>query len=627
MRSVRGRLTLALAAAGLVVVACPPGAGAEDASGTADAERELAERYAPVMMLVEQDESCGPGEPYQPSDVDALFDNSSVALRGPWTERDLITVGPSAETLGAGLSGYEMDLPPDPLDPGCDYEKMAQQIWPSGSQATVYAHVATQTGYDDRIALQYFFYYPFNDYNNKHESDWEKIQIEFPAANAAVALVTGPDLVVYAQHYGSERADWDAEKLEKVAETHPVVYVSAGSHSSQFGEELTLGRNAQQGLGCDTTLGPLRTVEPVVATIPSDPEAAEAAYPWIGYEGHWGEVGPKRFYEGPTGPNRKQMWTRPFTFSAKARASSAAVPGADLPGESATEFFCSAVAGGSNLFLRFTSNPAPVLGVGGLLLVLIVWLVRRTSWRTTTPFPLRQDRSTGEILTAATSVLRHHPLRFLGIALPPLVLAALSAVLLSPLTPDGPWTRGAGTAAGVLEVLALVLAQAAVARTLLRLDERHDEGPAASPAKSAGLRAGLLLVTLLVWGVLLAGLSVTIYLVPLALVCLVLWLLWIPVVQVEGVRPLRALLRSTRLVRRRLVGLAIVTALFVSVSSLLGGVIATLALLWVPAPFDVINLIPTLVPALVWPLASLIICYAYFSGRARLQAGVDVASG
>ncbi len=614
-----GRLALLLAAGGLVAVACPLAANAQDDSEdvSLEAERELAQRYAPVMMLVKQDEACGPGEPYQPSDVDALFDSTSVALRGPWTERDLITVGPAAQDLGAGLDGYEIDLPPDPLDPGCDYEKLARTLWPGDSPATIYSHVATQIGHEGRIALQYFFYYPFNDYNNKHESDWEKIQLEFPVADAAAALESEPDLVVYAQHYGSERAEWDADKLEKVDDTHPVVYVSAGSHSSQFGEELTLGRNAQQGFGCDTTLGPLRAVEPVVATIPSDPEAAEAAYPWIGYLGHWGEVGPKRFYEGPTGPNRKQMWTKPFTFSAKARASSAAVPGAELPGESATEFFCSAVAGGSDLFLRFTDNPAPVLGLGALVLLAITWLVRRTSWSSSTPFPLHQDRSTGEILAAATSVLKSHPLRFLAIGLPPLALAALSAVLLSPLTLNGPGVRVAGTVAGVLEVLALVAAQAIVARTLLRLDSDERVDQDAPPLGQVRLRPGLLLMTLIVWGGLLAGLSVTLYLAPVALVCLVLWLLWIPIVQVEGVRPLRALLRSAHLVRKRFVAIAVVTGLFVSVASLLGGVIATLALLWVPAPFDVINLIPTLVPALVWPLASLTICFAYFSGRPR----------
>ena len=47
-------------------------------------ERALAERFAPVVRLVEQPEECGPGEPYEPFDVDVLFGEQTVALRGPW---------------------------------------------------------------------------------------------------------------------------------------------------------------------------------------------------------------------------------------------------------------------------------------------------------------------------------------------------------------------------------------------------------------------------------------------------------------------------------------------------------------------------------------------------------------
>ena len=47
-------------------------------------KQALAERFAPVVRLVEQVEECGTGEPYKPMDVDVLFDEPTVALRGPW---------------------------------------------------------------------------------------------------------------------------------------------------------------------------------------------------------------------------------------------------------------------------------------------------------------------------------------------------------------------------------------------------------------------------------------------------------------------------------------------------------------------------------------------------------------
>ena len=36
-----------------------------------------------------------------------------------------------------------------------------------------------------KVALQYWFFYPFNDFNNTHEGDWEMIQLVFDAPDAA----------------------------------------------------------------------------------------------------------------------------------------------------------------------------------------------------------------------------------------------------------------------------------------------------------------------------------------------------------------------------------------------------------------------------------------------------------
>ena len=79
------------AALGLAVV---PAAAADLADETA-----LAEKFAPVVRLVEQEEECGPGEPYEPMDVDALFGDSTVALRGPWNAFDLVKIGPTAADI------------------------------------------------------------------------------------------------------------------------------------------------------------------------------------------------------------------------------------------------------------------------------------------------------------------------------------------------------------------------------------------------------------------------------------------------------------------------------------------------------------------------------------------------
>ena len=68
------------------------------------------------MRLVEQAEDCGPGEPFVPTDVDTLLGNDTVALRGPWDTDDLVTIAPSADDLGKGLTGYHLDFPGNPLE-------------------------------------------------------------------------------------------------------------------------------------------------------------------------------------------------------------------------------------------------------------------------------------------------------------------------------------------------------------------------------------------------------------------------------------------------------------------------------------------------------------------------------
>jgi hypothetical protein len=87
-----------------------------------------------------------------------------------------------------------------------------------------YAHVSKEPGFPDKLALQYWFFYVFNDWNNLHEGDWEMIQLVFDASTAAHALQRAPVEVGYSQHEGAERADWEDGKLERLGATHPVVH-------------------------------------------------------------------------------------------------------------------------------------------------------------------------------------------------------------------------------------------------------------------------------------------------------------------------------------------------------------------------------------------------------------------
>jgi hypothetical protein len=293
------RISLGAAVAGVALAAL---VAAPVAAADLGDEQALAERHAPVVRLVAQTDVCGPGEPFVPTEVDRLLDDDTVALRGPWNRTDLVKIGPGAEDL-VGRYEYHLDFPGDPLDAGCDYKQWARRLT-RGSKPTVYAHVVSEPARPGKVALQYWFFYPFNDFNNTHEGDWEMIQLVFDAADAQAALDEDPVDVGYSSHEGAERASWDDDKLEVVDGTRPAVYPSRGSHANKYGSALWLGSSADAGVGCDDTRAPHTELLPVVQTIPSDDAAARAAYPWIAFEGRWGEL-QKAFFNGPTAPTRK----------------------------------------------------------------------------------------------------------------------------------------------------------------------------------------------------------------------------------------------------------------------------------------------------------------------------------
>jgi hypothetical protein len=416
---------LALTAAG--ALAFVPVAAADLAD-----ETELAQKHAPVVRLVEQLEECGPGEPYPPVDVDLVLEEPTVALRGPWNAADLVKIGPAAGDL-EGRYEYHLDYPGSALDPGCDYERWQNRLTAEDAEPTVYAHVATEAGRPGQLALQYWLFYVFNRFNNLHEGDWEMVQLVFDASDAAEALGEDPVAIGYSSHEGAERADWGEEKLEIVDGSHPVVYPAAGSHANKFTEALYIGSSAEQGVGCDDTQGPHVELRPAVKTIPSDATAAQAAFPWIAYEGRWGEL-QEAFFNGPTGPNDKRQWTEPISWSEDWRERSYAVPTGGVVGTDATDFFCSAVETGSKALIALLRSPGLTLLVLGGLLALAIFAATRTTWRPVAPLRVARRRSWGQILSASARMyVKRAPLVLgIGLILIPLglVISVVQALLI-----------------------------------------------------------------------------------------------------------------------------------------------------------------------------------------------------
>jgi hypothetical protein len=390
---------LALATLALAALAALP-ASAQGAQSTA---QQLAEKYSPVLSLEPQPRPCRSGEAYRPTTVDIVLDivlgRQGVLLRD--LSGKVVAHAPTPSDLWRLAKGYYIDLPGDPLNPRCSYEKQFR-TWNDDREPSVYAHIATDPEYPGKLAVEYWFYYTFNDFTDKHESDWEMAQVDFDASNGADALVKGPYEVDLSQHAGGERSAWADSKLEKQG-THPVIYDATGSHANYFGHALYLGRGAREGFGCDDTRKATMRLQLQTILLPDVPSSPSAPYAWLAFGGRWGQK-ESGINNGPTGPASKPQWSAPIQWAAGLRNTSLELPDSRPFGISVGNFFCGAVTGGAMVLDWSLIHPLPfivvlLLVVGGLLGAMVA-----TTWRPADPHPLRRRRQGGQIIRATTRV-------------------------------------------------------------------------------------------------------------------------------------------------------------------------------------------------------------------------------
>jgi hypothetical protein len=597
------------------------------AAGDLGDEQALAERHAPIVRLVEQTGVCGDGEPFVPTDVGRLLGDETVALRGPWNRTDLVKIGPTSEDL-VGRYEYHLDFPGDPLDAGCDYKRWARRLT-QGSKPTVYAHVVTEPGRPGKVALQYWFFYPFNDFNNTHEGDWEMIQLVFDTDDPRAALDQDPVDVGYSSHEGAERASWDDDKLEVEDGARPVVYPSRGSHANKYGAALWLGSSAEAGVGCDDTRGPHTEILPVVETIPSDAAAARAEFPWIAFEGRWGEL-QKAFFNGPTGPNQKTQWTKPITWSDDWRDRSYAVPAAGVFGTSTTDFFCTAVARGSKALIQLLRNPGATLLVLAAILGLVAFGIVRATWTPVAPLRIARRRAWGQILSASARMYVKRPGLFLGLGL---LLVPLSVVItlvqwillggldvLGNLSGElgGVWAFLSVVIGTMLALLGLGVVQAATACALVEIDAGR-EISAVGAYRLAFRRVRPLLGAIAVFVVMWVVLTTTVFLIPVAIWLAVRWALVAPVVELEDHRPFPSLRRSGALVRGRWIRVASLVGVSAALALVTGPLLGVILILLTSLPLVFLNLVAGVVYALAMPFVALVTAYVYFDARAHAE--------
>jgi hypothetical protein len=587
----------------MATLAILPGSVAESrpmsAQSTPSPADDLLATYAPVIAVRDQPTECEAGEPYLPMSVEDLFAVPGLILRGPDGQA---VDAPTVEDL-AGLAGGEdwhIDIPGSALSPACSYEQLYDSI---GAAPVTYGRVATDAAHPDSVVVQYWFFYLYNDWNDRHEGDWEMIQILFDAADAQAALDTEPVQVMYAQHEGGELSAWEGGPLQRRDDTHPVVFVAEGSHASYFSSEGWFGKSAQSGFGCDDTRAPIDYVSPTVVRLDDDA-------PWLAFNGRWGEKQPS-FNNGPTGPATKSQWASPVTWV----DDEGRVGAVELPSEGsfATTAFCSVVRVGSVAFLRFLDSPVRVVLVVAALVVAIVLAVRQTRWRGASLIPVVQRRRAGQHLGAAIALTRAHLGLFapIGMLLPVagLVAAGVHGMLERHTeVGDGLELVGAGSVWGsivaLLTGLAIITAATSVVyvavATAIRALASGDAPPSWSRALAGARDHPRGVAAELLTRALTNTLVVTVILIPLALWLLARWAV-VAAASLESPHPARRSAELTRGRRRRTGALAaLVTGLSIAIPALT----ATLLLVLTGWSFIFVNLIVGLVGAVVIPVAA-----------------------
>ena len=300
MSRVVAAVVLGLAVTG-VASAAPE---ARDANPT-----QLLVRHAPVLVL-------HPDERFAPVPVDGFLADSDLRVRAPdgtWqaSTASLSRAGPASRLDQRSCRAVD--------GPGAlDCYAAAEQ-----------AHAATPTVFGavfrtgDRIALQYWLFYPANIFTiasakglfwQSHEGDWEAVTVLLDRRER-------PILVGLSEHCAGARRDWTRVQRRG---TRPVVFVALGSHANYFTpgakplartcwpkEALAVVDAYEVALLDSAVRG--RTVAPIVSRVTA------VSPPWMAFAGTWGEdqfvhfpdVAPLRFGVGPSGPAFHELWRRP----------------------------------------------------------------------------------------------------------------------------------------------------------------------------------------------------------------------------------------------------------------------------------------------------------------------------
>ena len=304
-------------------------------------------------------------------------------------------------------------------------------------------------------------------------------------------------------------------------------------------------------------------------------------------------------------------------------------------GTRTTDFFCGAVAGGSDILRRLVHEPGPVLLALAIIVLLALLGLSRATWRPTTPLDPARRRAWGQIIAASGRMYRQRIGLFVGIGLLlvpiSLFFAVVQTLLFRTSSAVGISTEGQGAGllvlllvglGAALTLLAIGLVQVATTRALVELAHDRPVGPV-SAYRLAARGVLPLLGALVIAAVVVVLLATSVFLVPIAIWLVVRWALIAPAIALERLPAVQALRRSSRLVRHSWWKVGSLTILGAAVVLVAGPLVGSLLLLVTNAPLVLLDVVAGIIYAVTMPFVALTTAYVYFDMRVRDELAAE----
>ena len=192
---------------------------------------------------------------------------------------------------------------------------------------TAYVHAFERS--NGNVVIRYYYFYPFNDWQNNHEGDWQYVNVIVDSFDPNMAELVGID---YKFHSKGLTYDSIGERIFNPQthfapaedRNHPVVYVGAGSHGGYptggtyprvFDEGMTkdgivLSTNVE-----DTNPDVAQSYDLILLPNPDPGQPNKGLAPemsWLGTGAKWGTLDVSSlgdvYDEAPEGPAQKDSW-------------------------------------------------------------------------------------------------------------------------------------------------------------------------------------------------------------------------------------------------------------------------------------------------------------------------------